>query len=336
MLLIMMKSIVYGAGAVGSVLGARLYRNGKSVKLIARPNHVAAIEKNGLIISGIEDYTVPIQATTTPSAVKGANLIFLTVKAQDTETAINEFAPYLDESAVVISLQNGVRNPEIISQIIGEKRVIPGIVRLSATYLKPGEVIHTHDGICIIGEISGKITKRIEQICEYMESSVPTRISNIIKAELWGKLILNLINVPFALTGIPFPKGFDNQYLRRITVEALKEGIMILKTAEIKTEYHNLTPFLELLEDENETAKWLANEPSTEFSRFVSTHQSVIRNKPDESSLLTGEIVQLGNKIGTSTPINTFLLNQMIELRKALPLKYIEPKILWKDIKSFT
>ena len=332
----MMKSIVYGAGAVGSVLGARLYRNGKSVKLIARSNHVIAIKKNGLVITGIEDYTVPIQATTTPSAVKGADLIFLTVKAQDTETAIHEFAPYLDESAIVISLQNGVRNPEIISRIIGEKRVIPGIVRLSATYLKPGEVIHTHDGICIIGETSGHITKRIEQIGKYMESSVPTRISNDIKAELWGKLILNLVNVPFALTGLPFPKGFDNKYLRRITVEALKEGMRILKTAEIKTEYHNLSPFLELLEDENKTAKWIANEPSTVFSRFVSTHQSVIRNKPDESSLLTGEIVQLGNKNGINTPINSYLLKQMIELRKTIPLKYNEPKVLWKDIAAFT
>ena len=119
-------------------------------------------------------------------------------------------------------------------------------------------------------------------------------------------------------------------------MEALKEGMRILKTAEIKTEYHNLSPFLELLEDENKTAKWIANEPSTVFSRFVSTHQSVIRNKPDESSLLTGEIVQLGNKNGINTPINSYLLKQMIELRKTIPLKYNEPKALWKDITAFT
>ena len=329
-----MKSVIYGAGAIGSVLGARLFRAGKHVTLVARPNHVAAIEHRGLKIMGIEEYTVHIPASTDPSIVKSADLIFVTVKAQDTETAVKEFTPFLNDSAIVISLQNGVRNPDIIASIIGEERTIPGIVRLSATYLRPGEVIHTYDGICIIGERTGIVTERIEQICEYMAAGVPTRISINIEAELWGKLVLNLLNVPFALTGLPFPKGFEDKYLRLITVEALKEGITILEAAGIEAEYHNLKPFLELLEDDKKTAEWLAQEPSTKYLRFVSTHQSLIRGRPGESDLLTGEIVRLGEKIGMRTPINSYLVYQIQELKKKTPIEYIVPQDLWLALKG--
>jgi len=328
-----MKSVVYGAGAVGSVLGARLFNADKNVVLVARPNHTAAINQKGLKITGIEDYTIPIPASADPSIVNEADLIFLTVKAQDTELAVEEFAPFLRDSAVVISLQNGVRNPDLIARIVGEDRTIPGIVRLSATYLNPGEVIYTHDGICIIGERTGMITERLKWICDYMTSGVPTRMSTIIEAELWGKLVMNLLNVPFALTGLPFPKGFEDKYLRLITIAAMNEGMNTVEAAGIRAEYHNLIPFLKILENEARITDWLSNEPSTKFQRYVSTHQSVIKGKEGESSFLTGEIVHLGEKIGIKTPINSYLIYLIQEQTKRASLKYLSSQEIWQALK---
>ena len=124
-----LRSVVYGAGAIGSVLGAQLHKTGRMVNLLARPDHASAIEERGLKVSGIVDYTVRIDTSIISSTVKDADIVFLTVKTQDTKRAVEEFAPYLGESTLVVSLQNGVRNSEIISDIIGETRVIPGVVR---------------------------------------------------------------------------------------------------------------------------------------------------------------------------------------------------------------
>ncbi|MFQ6125215.1 MAG: ketopantoate reductase family protein [Candidatus Heimdallarchaeota archaeon] len=329
-----MKAVIYGAGAVGSVLGARLFKAGQHVILVARPDHVAAINEAGLRIRGIEKLTVHVPAFTDPSVVNGTDLVFLTVKSPDTKNAVKEFAPFLSDSAVVVSLQNGVRNPDVIAHIIGEGKIIPGIVRFSATYLKPGEIIHTHEGICIIGERTGEITKRIKQIYSFMVSGIPTRISTNIRAELWGKLILNLLNLPFAICGLPFPKGFENKYLRLITVEAIKEGMVVVKAAGIKAEYHNLESFLELLSDEQKIMDWLAHEPSTRLLRFVSTHQSLIRKTADESDFLTGEIVHLGKKINIKSPINSYLLYKIKEIKEKAQIEYITPKALWQALNS--
>ncbi|MHA1936529.1 MAG: ketopantoate reductase family protein [Candidatus Thorarchaeota archaeon] len=131
-----MRSVVYGAGAIGSVLGARLHRAERNVTLVARNR----INQKGLRVSGIEEYVVNVDATSESSIVEGADLVFLTVKTQDTKTAVEEFSPYLEDSASVVSLQNGLQNPAIIASIIGEERVVPGVVRFMASYLKPGEV----------------------------------------------------------------------------------------------------------------------------------------------------------------------------------------------------
>ena len=220
----MLKSVVYGAGAIGSVLGARLHQAERDVVLVARPNHVNAINEKGLSVSGIEEYVVKVPASSDPSVVKNADLVFLTVKTQDTKTAVEELYPYLQDSASVVSLQNGVRNPEIIASIVGEDMVVPGVVRFMASYLKPGEVEYTWKGNCIIGESSGVVTDRIKRISEYVSPAVETRTSTNIEGEMWTKLILNLINIPLALTDMTFPFGFRDRHLRLITEAAWSEG----------------------------------------------------------------------------------------------------------------
>ena len=109
-----MRSVVFGAGAIGSLLGATLCRAGHDVVLVARPNHVNMIQEHGLKITGLEDFTIRIEATTESSVVKEADVVLLTVKSQDTRQAVEEFSSYLGKSIPVVSLQNGIRNPNFI------------------------------------------------------------------------------------------------------------------------------------------------------------------------------------------------------------------------------
>lgn len=329
----MLKTVVYGAGAIGSVLGARLHRAEKDVVLVARPAHVNAINEKGLRIFGIEDYVVEVAASSDPSAVKDTNLVFLTVKTQDTKTAVEEFSPYLEDSAYVVSLQNGVRNPEIISSIVGEERTVPGVVRFMASYLKPGEVEYTWKGNCIIGEMDGAITDRIERIAEYVSSAVETRTSTNIEGEMWTKLILNLINIPLALTGMSFPFGFRDEYIRLITESAWSEGVDVARAARIKADYQDLEMWLGLLKDEARRNAWMS-QLSPDIKVHPSTHQALVRGSTDESDYLTGEIIRLGVEVGVETPVNTLLMQKIQDTLRSGSIEYVEPADLWRMIED--
>jgi 2-dehydropantoate 2-reductase len=102
---------VMGAGAVGSYFGGMLARAGARVTLIARPNHVQAIRKNGLLLDTVtfKEY-VAMNASTDPADVRDAKFVLFCVKTLDTENAARAIAPYLSADTIVISLQNGVDN----------------------------------------------------------------------------------------------------------------------------------------------------------------------------------------------------------------------------------
>jgi 2-dehydropantoate 2-reductase len=288
---------------------------------------VRAIEEKGLRVSGIEEYSVDIAAFANPSTVDSADVVFLTVKTQDTKSAVGEFAPYLGESTPVVSLQNGVRNPDLISGIVGEQRVIPGVVRFMASYLQPGEIEHTWEGQCIIGERNGEITERIEQISKYMKTAVETEVSENIEGELWAKLIINLINIPLAVTGCSFPFGLKDRYLRKVVVKTWNEGRDVLEAAGITATYRVLDLLTETFKDDTATEAWL-NQQSPDIRVHPSTHQSLVRGSTDESDYITGEIIRLGEQIGMRTPANTLLMQKLQDLRQRSSIEYLTPETL--------
>ena len=119
---------VVGAGALGSYFGGLLARAGRQVTLIGRASHVDAVNRDGLLLQrlGTEE-RIAVSATTDVAAVRGAPLILFCVKSVDTETAAAAMAPHLAREAVILSLQNGVDNPERIGLHAGNE-VIPVLV----------------------------------------------------------------------------------------------------------------------------------------------------------------------------------------------------------------
>ena len=119
---------VLGAGAVGCYFGGMLARAGNAVTLIARANHVAAINKNGLYLDCLSfKEHVRLNATTDVSEISGADLILCCVKSSDTEDAIRLIAPHIKKDAVILSLQNGVDNYERIRATISNP-TFPSVV----------------------------------------------------------------------------------------------------------------------------------------------------------------------------------------------------------------
>ena len=123
-----LKVAVMGAGAVGCYFGGMLARAGHDVVLIARQQHVTAIDRNGLRMeTRTFDEQVPLNASTVPAAVQGADLVLFCVKSTDTEAAGAEMRPYLAPGALVLTLQNGVDNADRLRTVLPPQQVAAAV-----------------------------------------------------------------------------------------------------------------------------------------------------------------------------------------------------------------
>ena len=147
----MAKIAVMGAGAVGCYYGGMLARAGHDVTLIGRPNHVDAIQRDGLLLdTQTFKQHVRLQASTEPSAVAGATLVLFCVKSTDTESAAAAIRPYLLPGALVLSLQNGVDNAVRLQATLPDQEVAASVVYVATEMPGPGHVKHNGRGELVI------------------------------------------------------------------------------------------------------------------------------------------------------------------------------------------
>src|SRR5689334_22764924 len=133
-----MRIIIYGAGAVGGVIGGRLAEHGHDVVLIARGDHLRAMQEKGLEIdSPAGAVTVPVAAVGRPSEIdfKTGDVVILTMKTQDTEAALDELRDAAGPDVAVACAQNGVENERLAVRRFANVYGVP--VRLPATHLEP-------------------------------------------------------------------------------------------------------------------------------------------------------------------------------------------------------
>jgi len=132
--------IVLGAGAIGSVYGARLSAR-HAVTLVGRPSHVQAIERTGLRLVGLEERTWRVRAATTVDAIPPNALILLTTKVSDTSEAIPPIVPLVRSDTTIVCLQNGLYSEAIVKELVGDRCVVlRGITQFGAIFLEPGVV----------------------------------------------------------------------------------------------------------------------------------------------------------------------------------------------------
>ena len=147
---------VMGAGAVGCYYGGMLARAGHRVVLIARPQHVAAIEQYGLRLHTTTfDEQVRLDASSDTRALHGADLVLFCVKSPDTEATGALIRPHLAPGALVLCLQNGVDNADRLRTVLPGHQVAAAVVYVATGMAGPGHVKHNGRGELVI-EPSGK------------------------------------------------------------------------------------------------------------------------------------------------------------------------------------
>ena len=289
-----MKFIIYGAGALGSFIGAMLSKK-YEVLLIGRKNHINEIEKNGLIIEGLT------KGRFYPSVKWDGSkydLIILTTKSYDTEKAVKEAISKYGKIPF-LSLQNGLGNEEKIAEIIGEENVIGGITNHGITFVKPGKIRHAGKGITIIGELEeGKMSERIKKLAHiFNEVGIETKISKNIKKEIWRKAIINsAIN---SLTTLFKCKNGELIKYKKLVKKICDESILIAEKEGF------------LIEDAFERTMEVIEKTKNNYSSML---QDIMKGKKTEINEINGAIAAIGKKHGIKACFNIVLTELIKEM----------------------
>lgn len=285
-----LKVAVMGAGAVGCYYGGMLARAGHDVVLVARPQHVTAIERHGLRLQTQSfDEPVPLQASVNASAVQGADVVLLSVKSSDTEAAGRLMQPFLRADALVICLQNGVDNAERLRAVLPGQAVAAAVVYVATEMAGPGHVRHHGRGDLVI-EPSG--TAGVVQAL--VAAGVPMEVSNNVRGALWAKLILNCAyNAVSAIAQLPYGKTVAGAGITDVMGDVVAECLAVAQADGVQ-----------VAGDVQAAVAKLAGSMPTQLS---STAQDLARGKPTEIDHLNGLIVRRGQALGVATPANRVL-----------------------------
>jgi 2-dehydropantoate 2-reductase len=292
-----MRYVIYGAGGIGGVIGARLIQQGHEVVLIARGKHLEALQKTGLTLrTPAEDVTLPVTAVGHPSeiAFTADDVVMLTMKTQDTAAALDELRAVAGDVPVVCA-QNGVTNERMALRRFS--RVYGMLVVLPAVHLEPGVVL-THatgvSGVLDAGCYPTGTDGLIEQVTADLEAAgfAAKPDPNVMRIK-YTKLLQNSGNSIQALCGPDSAAGDLTRLVRKEVVAAYEAaGIDYAPLTELRERYSGMV----LGAVEGET-RWGG-----------STWQSLRRGAGSiETDYLNGEIALLGALHGVPTPYNRLL-----------------------------
>ncbi len=225
-----MKFAVFGAGGVGCFYGALLSRKFE-VTFIGRGKHLEAMKRKGLKLISEKFGEINVKEsdrvsfTSNASEARDADVVLLCVKSYDTQEAALKLKTVLKEDSVVISVQNGIENEEILAKYLGKERVLGATAFVGSFVKEPGVVIHQAAGTLEIGELSAKTSDRVEKIAEAMRScGIDVRVSKNILYTLWKKLMWNVAFNPYSvITRSTVGQLLENPHTRKTLKRLMRE-----------------------------------------------------------------------------------------------------------------
>jgi 2-dehydropantoate 2-reductase len=291
------RYVVYGAGAVGGVIGAHLHLAGLATTLVARGAHLAAIRGAGLVLDRAEGRkAVPMLTVQGASDVEWEDdtVVLLSVKSHQTPTALDDLVAHAPADTVVVSAQNGIANESAVLRFFAAAYGI--CVMLPATHLEPGVVVqkcHPTPGILDIGRVPDGVDATTEGIAADLRSAgFESEPRADIMAWKRRKLLLNLGNAVDAACE-PGPAADELADLARA------EGERVIAAAGLDC--------VTAAADKERRGDILRRRDDLTVPMGGSTFQSLTRGTATEVDYLNGEIVLLGRLHGVPTPVNALL-----------------------------
>ena len=177
-----MRAAIYGAGSLGTILGAFISKKGGQIDLINHnEKHVEALRRNGAHVTGTTDFVQKVNALTDKEMTGLYDIIFLMTKQQDNIDTVNFLKGFLAEDGVIVTLQNGLPEPQI-AEIVGERRVLGCTVAWGATMTGPGvcELTSSPDSLTFsLGSIYKERGYHFEDVKALLEMMGPVEVDSI-------------------------------------------------------------------------------------------------------------------------------------------------------------
>lgn len=305
-----MNLAIIGSGAMGSLYGGRLAGAGHSVMLYdIYEEHVRAINEVGLVIqdaaTGKETILAPA-ATFDPMDTAGFDVYIIFVKSTATEAAALQFEKIAGPESIVVTLQNGYGNEEILRNIYGPERTAAGVTSQGATFLGPGKIRHAGKGpthLCMSGRNNEKLGPFVAALEEAgFETHIEENIDNLV----WSKLVINVgINALTAVTGVENGKLPEHPGTLAVMKDLVDEAMAVVRAKKLSLTYT----------DAVQTVIDVARKTGANRSSML---QDFDRHRKTEIDFINGAIVREAEKLGIPVPVNRTITNlvKMMESRQ--------------------
>jgi 2-dehydropantoate 2-reductase len=293
-----MRIAIIGAGGVGGYFGARLVASGEDVTFVARGAHLAALRQHGLRVESPKGHLhLPhVNATDDVRAVGQPDIVLLTVKMYDLESAAARLTPLIGRNTVVVTLQNGVEAVDIVARHIGREHVAGGVAYVAAVIAEPGLIRHTSLDSLIFGELDGRRSERLlalEAACR--RAGFSARASDHIEVDLWSKFSrLSVFSGMTAVTRSPIGVLRSDPELLAMLQAACEETALVARARGIALPDALMDEIMRMVEELPHHAK-------------SSMLEDLERGRPLELPWLSGAVVRLGRDAGVPTPIHAFI-----------------------------
>ena len=309
----MSRYAIYGAGSLGTVLGAYITKNGGQIDLINRNRaHVAALREKGARITGTVEMTVPVTAYT-PDEMSGKyDIILLMTKQLFNKEVVSTLKDFLAEDGVIVTLQNGLPEPGI-AEIVGSHRTVGCVVEWGATLSAPGECTLTSDPAslsCQMGKMEGITDGKFNEVKELLELMCPVHEEPNLIGARWSKL---LINATFSglgtVVGGVFGDVSESKAARKIAIRCMKECIDVGHAAGAEfapVQGKNITALFYYKGTIKRAFATMLIPIAMKKHRNIepSMLQDLKKGKPCEIDAINGVVCEWGRKCGVKTPFN--------------------------------
>lgn len=294
-----LKVGVVGAGAMGSLFGGYLCAGGHDVWLIDTwAEHVQAIGQRGLVIvepSG-EERVVRPRAAGAPAAAGPCDLVLVFVKSYHTEAAAASLGPLLQPNTVVLTLQNGLGNVDVLARHVPRRHLMAGTTGHGANVLGPGRIHHAGVGATVIGELDGTVSARVQRLVDaFNAAGLPCSSSSNVLGVLWGKLLVNVaINPLTAILRVRNGRLLELPEALEIMRSAVEEGVAVARRAGVEI------PIADPWAHVQEVARLTAANRSSML-------QDIEARRRTEIDVISGAVAREAERVGMTVPVNRTL-----------------------------
>lgn len=313
--------LIWGAGAIGGVIAAYLAHAGFPVIAVdASEAHVDAIRRDGIRISGpVDDFTQALPAFTPETITGQYDIIMLSVKAQHTETAVQQLLPHLSPEGVVLSLQNGL-NELRIADLVGKHRSLCGFVNFAADYIEPGHILYGNAGALMIGEHDKGVTPRLQALESMLQHYHPdVRAVDDIWAYKWGKLAYGSLLFLTAVSDETIADSVSCPDFAPAFTRLVSEVLSVARAAGVApTGFDGFDP--EAFASGDADAARASLDAIADHYRHSAKQRSgvyrdlAVRKRKTEIDSQIGEIPRIARPLGLQTPVTDLLIRYIHEI----------------------